>query len=112
VLAPTLLMLAGALGCGSGGPPGPYETTIGLLCGNDLDCAPGARCEHGKEFGDGTCSYACRAQADCPGGSACVEVSGGSCLVGCLDDGWCAVGFHCMRRKDHGDPGESLVCVW
>src|SRR4051794_24109641 len=73
----------------------PYATSIGLACRGDLDCAPGVSCEHGKQFGDGTCTYPCGDHSECPGGAACVDVNGGHCLVTCADDSWCQPGFHC-----------------
>jgi hypothetical protein len=108
------LALTGVLGCGDSSPgpygPGPYET-IGLDCGSDFDCAPGARCGHGPGFGPGTCTYACLTHAECPPGTACVDMGGGACMTGCANDRWCPDGFHCMPHHDRSGPGESLVCV-
>jgi hypothetical protein len=104
------LALAGTAACDDNDND-PYASSIGLTCRGDLDCAPGVSCEHGKEFGDGTCTYPCRDHIDCPGGSACVDVQGGSCLVACVDVSWCTPGFHCKKRGDRIKPGESFVCV-
>jgi hypothetical protein len=107
----TCLVLAATTACDDNDNVSPYETSVGLACRGDVDCAPGVSCEHGKEFGDGMCTYPCRDHFDCPGGSACVDVSGGSCLVACVDDSWCNPGFHCKKRGDRIKPGESFVCI-
>jgi hypothetical protein len=88
----------------------PYDV-VGAACRDDFDCAPGVACEHGKEFGDGTCALACRGHLDCPPGAACIEAKGGVCLPTCGDDSWCRPGFHCKAKHDHERPGDSYVCA-
>jgi hypothetical protein len=88
----------------------PYDV-VGSECGRDIDCAPGVQCEHGKEFGDGTCTFACRDHFDCPGGAACIDSNGGVCLVACYDDSYCRPGFHCKAKHNRAHGGDSLVCA-
>jgi hypothetical protein len=105
----TLLALTG-VACGDDDDFATYEV-VGLACGSNLDCAPGVDCEHGKEFGDGTCTLPCRDHFDCPQGASCVDPNGGVCLVSCLDDSWCRPGFHCKAKHNHSGPGDSYVCA-
>jgi hypothetical protein len=88
----------------------PYEF-VGSACRSSVDCAPGAQCESGGDFPDGTCTFECRNHSECPHGSACVDVHGGICLVACGSDPFCRPGYRCRERKDRGAPGESRVCI-
>jgi len=112
--APSIALVMGlwvsAPGCGDDDFYSPYGF-VGGACRNNLDCAPGARCERGGQFPDGTCALPCRDHLDCPSGTACVDVAGGICLVACISDLDCRVSYRCRERNDRADRGESLVCI-
>ena len=88
----------------------PYAV-VGGACRNSLDCAPGAGCETGGDFPDGTCALPCRGHFDCPEFSACVDVRGGLCLPRCNNDLQCRPPYDCNDRKDRDGAGHSLVCI-
>src|SRR5262245_26017825 len=77
----------GVLLCASCGDAdyGPYAI-VGGACRDAFDCAPGAQCERGGDFPEGTCTLPCRDHLDCPRGTACVDVHGGMCLIACGSD--------------------------
>jgi hypothetical protein len=104
-----LALLLGAASCDDD-DYAPYRY-IGHACRDDFDCAPGIDCHTGREFPDGTCTVSCRDHYDCPRGTACVNVSGGVCLVYCSTDQHCRTGYDCQARNDRRGPGESQVCV-
>lgn len=104
-----LVLVAAVLGCGDD-DFGPYEV-VGGACRSDLDCAPGAQCQRGGAFPDGTCTLPCNSHLDCPAVSACVEESGGVCLVACANDSYCREKYKCKDRRDGDGIGSSLVCI-
>lgn len=95
----TCLSLAGVTACDD--DSGPYGDgyypggVVGAFCQFDQDCST-AYCCRTPPCGHGMCSYACRADMDCPLGSLC---EGGTCFLACRSDYDCLVGQHCAHGK-------------
>lgn len=109
VVALASVLLLPALGCGDD-DFNPYAI-VGGACRDAFDCAPGVDCERGGDFPDGTCTLPCRSHRDCPGGTACVDVRGGLCLIACTNDLHCRERYACRARDSRGERGESFVCI-
>jgi hypothetical protein len=91
---------------------GPDGRVIGGPCLDELDCAAGSYCLTGLDYPDGTCTTNCRQDADCRGGSVCVEEEAGICLLPCTVDEDCARdGYVCRDRVQRGVVGTVRVCV-
>ncbi|HEY4185060.1 MAG TPA: hypothetical protein VGP07_08325 [Polyangia bacterium] len=106
-------VLLGVLSCGSD-DVGPNGHTVGARCTADNDCAK--RCLLGAAFPEGYCSETCATASDCPGGSACIMVTGetaGVCMVPCRSANDCngfGPGYLCGRQpRQEGGEG-VLVC--
>lgn len=102
-------LTAAALSCGDD-DFAPYSI-VGGACRFDGDCAPGARCERGGDFPDGTCTLPCNNHLDCVEGTACIDTQGGICLVSCAYDSYCRLEYKCKDKKDRDGRGSSLVCI-
>ncbi|HEY8430485.1 MAG TPA: hypothetical protein VIL20_19025 [Sandaracinaceae bacterium] len=90
---------------------GPTGLVIGGPCFDDFDCASGSFCLRAG-FPGGTCTTNCRTQADCRGGSTCVEHESGVCLLSCESDEDCGrEGYVCRERERRGEVGRASVCV-
>lgn len=109
VLWASLVVGFGLVSCGDDNYS-PYSI-VGTACRGDLDCAPGASCEQGGSFPDGTCALPCRGHFDCPAGTACVDTQGGVCLVACVNDLQCRPRYECKDRDDRDGNGKSAVCI-
>jgi hypothetical protein len=103
------LLLASAVGCGDD-DYGPYEI-VGGQCRSNAECAPGADCQRGGDFPDGTCTLPCNSHIDCTAGTACIDTQGGICLVACANDSYCRAGYKCKTKHDRDGRGDSLVCI-
>jgi hypothetical protein len=88
----------------------PYAI-VGGACRGNIDCAPGADCQRGGDFPDGTCTLPCNSHLDCISGSACIDTQGGICLVACADNSYCRPGYKCKTKDDRDRRGKSLVCI-
>lgn len=58
---------------------------VGASCttsgGPSGSCADGSKCVVDSDFPDGSCVKDCDAQADCPGGSVCIQENSGLCVL-------------------------------
>ena len=76
-------------------------SSLGGPCGSDADCSPPSNAECWTDFLGGFCVVpGCQDNSDCPDGSACIEVTGGSgagtyCIVECTNNGDCREGYFC-----------------
>jgi hypothetical protein len=90
---------------------------VGGSCGDVNPCDAGSTClgEGGGGDGDfpgGTCSTTCQATADCPDGSACVQVDGDpQCVLTCDGEDSCRNNYDCEGRDNVGSDGETRVCM-
>jgi Cys-rich repeat protein len=86
-------------GCGDNN--GPYEGgnypggIVGAWCRANVDCSSGYCCTS-PACGHGMCSYACRADIDCPAGARC---EAGTCFLACAADYDCFEGQHCAHER-------------
>ncbi|MCA9669494.1 MAG: hypothetical protein KC503_28060 [Myxococcales bacterium] len=103
-----LLAVASAPACG-GDSVGNQGLTVGGSCANDRDCDQ--KCLTGGDFPQGTCSVRCSNDAQCPGGTACVDKDGGYCLLTCDFSSDCRGGYTCKGKKRVDKSGEVLVCI-
>src|SRR5262245_14900449 len=80
-IAAAFLIAALALIAGCGNGVGNDGALVGGSCLVSSDCAMSSRCLSGPSFPGGYCATTCDVQADCPGGSTCIEdtVLGGTC---------------------------------
>ncbi len=105
-----LFALFALAGCAS--DVGPTGLAIGGPCADVYDCASGSFCLRGAAFPDGTCTTNCGSDADCRGGSVCIEQSAGVCLLPCTTDDDCGrEGYVCAERGRHGENGRASVCT-
>jgi hypothetical protein len=74
--------------------PGDCEGEIGGACSVTDDCSDGVCC-HDKNCGNGTCTYVCKDNIDCPGSMRCEH---GYCFFECKADNDCGPGQKC----EHG----------
>lgn len=104
-----LLVSLIAAGCGGVGPGG---REVGGACQTDRDCT--RTCFAGdSHYPGGICSARCTSDAQCPGGTACVDDLGGICAVLCSGANSCSGfgrGFQCDSENRRGAPGEVTVC--
>lgn len=107
------LAVAVAVSCGGDGDVGSRGGLVGGRCMADRDCSH--RCLMGGDFPGGYCSLACSTDADCPGGTVCIEKEGGVCLLKCDLPADCASlgdGYGCKGKKRKGiADAEALVCI-
>lgn len=103
-------LLLVALFCGCSSNVGPGGPVIGGPCADDFDCAAGSFCL--TTFRGGTCTTNCMTAEHCRGGSTCVEVGAGVCLLTCEVDEDCGrAGYVCRERDRRGETERVLVCV-
>ena len=107
-MALVALAMVAALGCGDGGV-GRSGDVVGGPCEVD-GCAGGSMCLVNTMFPGGTCTVACETQADCPGGSTCVQEGGGTCLLACDGAEDCRDGYGC-NEKSTLPAGSAFVCI-
>lgn len=79
--------LASLVGCSSESATtdpgvGPSGVLVGAPCTSDSQCS--FKCDHN------TCTKACKADADCPSGTACITSDSGKCAIPCVTDASCA----------------------
>ena len=107
-----LLFSLALLGCGDDGPGiGPGSRLVGGACDADHHCQ--GRCVGGKHYPGGMCTFSCRDDRDCPGGTFCVADHGGICALACGHPRDCApLGppYTCNSHSRHGAPGNVHVC--
>jgi hypothetical protein len=53
----------------------------------------------------------CRDDYDCPEGTACVDKSGGVCLLRCDVHRDCRPGYSCDDKSRKGAGGKVFVCI-
>jgi hypothetical protein len=85
---------------------------IGARCDDQDECDE--RCLTGQRFPGGMCSLGCDAEEDCPSGSSCVNVAGGSCLYSCREDPGCEFlgeQWTCQLERERGGEPDSMVTV-
>ena len=106
------MILAGLLLAGCGGGVGAAGALVGAACDVDSQCVH--RCVRGdSHYPGGLCSLTCRSDADCPGGSSCVDDANGICAVNCLANDNCAGfgrGFSCDDVDRVGGGPKATVC--
>ncbi|MCA9521601.1 MAG: hypothetical protein KC609_11540 [Myxococcales bacterium] len=84
-------------------------TLVGGPCTTTADCSQ--RCLTGGDYPEGMCTVSCTTDADCPGGSNCIEKDDGVCLQTCNLPSDCRGGYNCKGKKNKASGGESLVCT-
>jgi hypothetical protein len=85
---------------------------IGARCDDQDECDD--RCLTGARFPDGMCSRNCDTDGDCPEGTACVGLAGGSCLYNCTGDRACEFlgeGWQCVLEAERGGEPDSMVMI-
>jgi len=97
-----------AIGCGDGGV-GREGDVVGGPC-EAGGCAGGSTCLVDTMFPGGTCTVECETQADCPGGTVCVQEGGGTCLLACDAADDCREGYGCIEKSTMPE-GSALVCI-
>jgi hypothetical protein len=97
------------IGCGSG--VGPDGVIVGGDCDLSSQCAWGSRCIAGDRFPGGYCVKPCERDADCPGGSSCVEDQGGVCMLDCTGTPSCREGYQCSMVDGRGTLEPAQVCI-
>ncbi len=84
---------------------------VGARCDTNDECS--GRCLTGGDYPGGFCTVACDSDADCTGGSVCVDVEGGICLFPCGAAGDCAflgAGWSCMDETTHPSNEPVMAC--
>ncbi len=112
VRIPTILLFAAlvsVVACGGPINVGNGSPGVGGACNDDFDCE--GTCLRGGDFPDGTCSFECRDDGDCPVGTACIDTKGGVCLLLCDRDSDCRGGYECDDKDREGHGGEARVCI-
>ncbi|MEZ4366267.1 MAG: hypothetical protein R2939_08245 [Kofleriaceae bacterium] len=109
-----MLSLALLVACGND-DVGKDGQVVGGSCttsgGPSGTCAEGSRCVVDSDFPAGSCVKDCAAQADCPGGSACIQENGGICVLQCDDAGDCRDGYNCVEKSTLAPAGSDTVCL-
>src|SRR5690349_21515312 len=105
----SLLLMVSLAGCDDDGESVGWEgTLVGGARRDDRDCE--AECLRGDHYPDGTCSFHCDSDEDCPGGTSCIDDDGGVCLLACELPEDCPDRYNCEGRENRGHGGDSLVC--
>lgn len=105
VLAVGLMLSLSA--CGD--PVSEDSSTVGGPCTSNDDCKE--ICLTGSDWPGGMCTLSCRDDADCPGGSACIDEERGVCLMECRGDEDCPSGYECDDEDRKGHRGKIHVCM-
>jgi hypothetical protein len=91
---------------------GPDGLAVGGPCMDAFDCVTGSFCLRTLATPDGTCTTVCARDADCRGGSRCIDTGEGACLLACATDEECVrPGYACRERTRRGESGTAPVCV-
>jgi hypothetical protein len=100
------------VGLGCAPDVGPEGRAVGGPCLEELDCEAGSFCLRRVDFPAGTCTTNCGSDADCAGGSVCIEEGAGVCLLPCATDEDCMrEDYACGDRVRRGRTGSTGVCV-
>ena len=90
---------------------GPDGLAVGGPCSDEFDCAAGSYCLRRFDFPNGTCTTNCNDTADCRGGSVCVDLESGVCLLSCRTDADCGRdGYVCREMDEPGTTERAWVC--
>jgi hypothetical protein len=107
--SPSLLRALGLLAPGLTAACG---SPVGSTCMSDRDC-PGFCLLGNSDYPGGYCTVRCSSDAQCPGGTNCIDESGGICVASCRDSSECGRfgrGFVCEDRDRLGALGKAFVC--